>query len=164
MEHVFVTLWLRDVRIFIDAPLNSSTRIDTSRHQHHVSILHRYDFSYFSLKLYMMVIFWLRDWVFQDFLAALFSSPAQLDIFRHQNHVSNLHRSNFSCFRSKLFLWPCDCVISGFYSCTIEFPGSSRHWCLKVSNRAGELNSPAKQSWNTQSRNQKVTQSCTISS
>ena len=27
MEHVFVTLWLRDIRIFMDAPLNSSTRI-----------------------------------------------------------------------------------------------------------------------------------------
>ena len=41
---------MHDFRIFIDAPLNSPVRVDTFRHQYHVSSLYRSDFS-FKLKL-----------------------------------------------------------------------------------------------------------------
>ena len=36
---------MHDFRIFIDAPLNSPVRVDTFRHQNHVSSLYRSNFS-----------------------------------------------------------------------------------------------------------------------
>ena len=67
LAHVRVTVWLRDLRIFLDAPLN---RVDNSTHQK--SCLYKFDFNPFRST-------WNR------------------------------------------FLWLCDCVISGFYSCTNVF-------------------------------------------
>ena len=48
MARVSMTVLLSDFRIFIDAPLNFWTRVDTFRHRNHVSSLYRPDLALLS--------------------------------------------------------------------------------------------------------------------
>ena len=63
-------VWVCDCVIFgflqIYTPLNSTTRVDTFRSQHHVSNLSWSDFSRFGSKLHMFV--WLCDCVILEYL------------------------------------------------------------------------------------------------
>ena len=45
MKHISVTVRVRDLSICLDAALNYPARVDTLRHQNHVSSSYRSDFS-----------------------------------------------------------------------------------------------------------------------
>ena len=92
---MFVTLWKRNFRIFIEALLNSTTQVDTLRHRHHVCSL------YIDLILAVLCQnctcfcdFVMRD--FMIFITASFNFPARVDTFRHQNQDSSLNGSDWS--------------------------------------------------------------------